>query len=273
MDSKECEAFYDLKESVIKVIHNGRIKAVISEQGYFDPESCQCLDAAFWGFEPENDMQLWTVYVLTKAAPTKIKRLNDKFAKSWSVPTTPHQDTHCIIEVYVSRPKIAVKRKRPEEATIHEYSNISLQDQFHQEGQRVDKFNSIEDQKIVQHVSALQAGIMKQDPAKMDILRYQLQPFYRKQLFSEISRDGANAVFSVPDAQVTLREVTAGRNTNKIVNMLAKVGETSLVSVGDLYKERKYRLIGVQMRLSADDVLSKSSRDKFKQSKNAKSIS
>ncbi|KAA6365252.1 MAG: hypothetical protein EZS28_039221, partial [Streblomastix strix] len=71
MDSQKCGAFNDLKESVIKVVNNGRLKAVINEQGYFDPESCQRLDAAFWGFEPENDMQLWTVYVLAEAALTK----------------------------------------------------------------------------------------------------------------------------------------------------------------------------------------------------------
>ncbi|KAA6396736.1 MAG: hypothetical protein EZS28_007739, partial [Streblomastix strix] len=63
MDSQECEAFYDFKESVIKVVYNGRIKAVISEQGHFDPESHQRLDAAFWGFEPESDMQLWTACI------------------------------------------------------------------------------------------------------------------------------------------------------------------------------------------------------------------
>ncbi|KAA6357516.1 MAG: hypothetical protein EZS28_046957, partial [Streblomastix strix] len=68
MDSQECEAFYDFKESVIKVVYNGRIKAVISEQGHFDPESHQRLDAAFWGFEPESDMQLWTACILAEAA-------------------------------------------------------------------------------------------------------------------------------------------------------------------------------------------------------------
>ncbi|KAA6370575.1 MAG: hypothetical protein EZS28_033895, partial [Streblomastix strix] len=104
--------------------------------------------------------------------------------------------------------------------------------------------------------------------------------------------------FSVLQAQATLREVNAGfackelksicvvnqrlagiiediarKNTNNIVSMLAKIGETSLVSVGDSYKERKSRLIGMQHGLSAEDVLSKSSREKFKQSKNTKSIS
>jgi hypothetical protein len=103
------------------------------------------LDAAFWGFEPESDMQLWTACILAEAALMKAKRLQDGVAKSRSVPTTPHRDIRSNSEVDVSRPMIAVKRKRPDEAAFLEDSNISLQDQFHQERQRVDKFNSIED--------------------------------------------------------------------------------------------------------------------------------
>ncbi|KAA6365722.1 MAG: hypothetical protein EZS28_038751, partial [Streblomastix strix] len=67
MDSQECEAFYDFIECVIKFAYNGRMKAAISEQEHIDPESHQRLDAAFWGFEPESDIQLWTACILAEA--------------------------------------------------------------------------------------------------------------------------------------------------------------------------------------------------------------
>ncbi|KAA6371613.1 MAG: hypothetical protein EZS28_032859, partial [Streblomastix strix] len=72
-DSHECEAFYNFKESVIKVAYNGRIKAVISEQGHFDPKSHQLLNSAFWKFEPESDNLLQTVCILAQEVLMKTK--------------------------------------------------------------------------------------------------------------------------------------------------------------------------------------------------------
>ncbi|KAA6373227.1 MAG: hypothetical protein EZS28_031247 [Streblomastix strix] len=276
MDSQECEAFYDFKESVIKVVYNGRVKTVFSEQRHFDPESHQRLDAAFWGFEPERDMLLWTACILVEAALMKAKQLQDGVATSRSAPTTPQCDIRSTNEVDASRPMIALKRKRPDEAAFLEDSNISLQDQFHQEGLR---------------------WTMKQDPAKTDMLEYQLQTIQGQQLFTEIAWDGANVVFPVPEAEAALPEEKAGfarralqsscavnqglagiihdiarKNSNKIVNKLAKVWEASLVSVGDSYKEGESRLRGVQLGLFTEDVLSKTSKEKFKQKISAKSV-
>ncbi|KAA6349166.1 MAG: hypothetical protein EZS28_051946, partial [Streblomastix strix] len=109
--------------------------------------------------------------------------------------------------------------------------------------------------------------------------------------------DGANVVFPVPSAEAALPEERGGlarkalesacavnqgiaglihdiaRNrTQNLVSKLCKIWETSLLTVGDAYKERESRLRGVQMVPEAQDVLSKTSREKFKSKKSAKSV-
>ncbi|KAA6385986.1 MAG: hypothetical protein EZS28_018488 [Streblomastix strix] len=244
-------------------------------QGHFDPESHQSSDADFWGFEPESDMQLWTACILAEAALMKAKRLQDGVAKSRSAPTTPHRDIGSTSEVDVSRPMIAVKRKRPDEAAFLDDSNISWQYSFNQERQRVDKFNSIEEQKIAQGVSTLLAGIVKQDSAKIDnvvfpVLEAQAALPEEK---AGLSRRALESICPVTQRLAGIIHDIARKNTNKIVNKLTKVWEASLVSVSDSYKERQSRLRGLHQGLSTEDILSKTSKEKFKQKKNTKSVS
>ncbi|KAA6391058.1 MAG: hypothetical protein EZS28_013415 [Streblomastix strix] len=66
-------------------------------------------------------------------------------------------------------------------------------------------------------------------------------------------------------------DVARGREEN-VVSMISKLYEASLVNIGDSQRERKSRLRGVMNGLQTEDVLSKSSREKFKARKPGRTV-
>jgi hypothetical protein len=58
-------------------------------------------------------------------------------------------------------------------------------------------------------VSSFQ-GVLKKDASKVDMLNYSLEPFARQKLFDEISWEGANVIFPMPEVGPLLPEEKAG---------------------------------------------------------------
>ncbi|KAA6364731.1 MAG: hypothetical protein EZS28_039742, partial [Streblomastix strix] len=108
---------------------------------------------------------------------------------------------------------------------------------------------------------------------------------------------GANIPFPVPSAEATLPEergslarkalesacaMNQGRaglihdiarnKASNLVSKLCKIWDASLQTVGDTQRERESRLKGIQVAPDEQDVLSKTSRKKFKWRKSAKSV-
>ncbi|KAA6361457.1 MAG: hypothetical protein EZS28_043016 [Streblomastix strix] len=287
----------DRQSNDIQILFRGEIKAVVNERGHFDPKSGLSLDADYWGFDPPEDMDLWTACIIAEAAIAKANRLQYGLNKQKSARQViqTNDNTHTVNRAVI--PLIPAIRKRGVETMATIPNHLSLQEQFHQERKRQAKFESLEEAKIAQDVATTLSGIIKQDAKDADMLAFQLQPIQRQKLFDEIAWDGANVVFPVPSAEAALPEERGGlirkalesacavnqgiaglihdiaRNrTQNLVSKLCKIWEASLQTVGDAYKERESRLRGVQMVPEAQDALSKTYRQKFIRKKLAKSI-
>jgi hypothetical protein len=63
-------------------LYNGKTKAVVSEAGHTDPETNRRIEADFWGFDPPEDMELWTACILAEAARMRALRLQQGILKA-----------------------------------------------------------------------------------------------------------------------------------------------------------------------------------------------
>ncbi|KAA6362607.1 MAG: hypothetical protein EZS28_041866, partial [Streblomastix strix] len=158
------------------------------------------------------------------------------------------------------------------------------------------KFNSLEDQKAAQDLVSSFHGVLNKDASKVDMLNCTLEPFPRQKLFDEISWEGANVIFPMPEVGPVLPEEKAGYawralessaavvqgmagliykvvqgDTDNLVGKMFKVFEASVVSVSDAQVERESRLEGVYQGPQTEDVLSQKTKERFKR-KSAKQI-
>ncbi|KAA6384895.1 MAG: hypothetical protein EZS28_019579, partial [Streblomastix strix] len=290
MEEKGCEVYVGEQTGEVQVRFRGQVKAVVKEQGLFGTHNNERQDAQYWEFQSEEELRLWVACILADAALVKNERLQTTIRASQAKVRT-FRDTepdHAIpTELQQMRP---VKRKREDEERIIQASN-PLQAQFQQQRLQYAKFNSIEDQMVAQDLSSTFEGILRQEAGKLDVLNYQMQPVARQKLFDEITWSGANTIFPMPEAPPALPEegpgyarmtleatsaVTqglagiihqiAGGDTQEVVGKLFKVFKASLLSVGDAQRERESRIRGFQSGATAEDILSRQSKEKFKKS-------
>jgi hypothetical protein len=78
MSGHSCDVYFDTKENLVKIIYNGKVRAVVKEDGHFNPSNNHRLDADFWGFDPPEDMALWTACILAEVALLKAKRTENQ---------------------------------------------------------------------------------------------------------------------------------------------------------------------------------------------------
>ncbi|KAA6363072.1 MAG: hypothetical protein EZS28_041401, partial [Streblomastix strix] len=184
MNEQGCQVYLDRQSNDIQIRFRGELKAVVNERGHFDPKSGLRLDADYWGFDPPEDMDLWTACIIAEAAIAKANRLQDGLNKQKS-----------------ARQVIQTNDNTP---------TVNRAEQFQQERKRQVKFESLEEAKIAQDVATTLSGIIKQDAKDADMLAFQLQPIQGQKLFDEIAWDGANVVFPVPSAEAALPEERGG---------------------------------------------------------------
>ncbi|KAA6369903.1 MAG: hypothetical protein EZS28_034571 [Streblomastix strix] len=242
-------------------------------------------------------MVLWTASIIAQAAITKANRLQDGLNKQKSTrqAVQTNENTPTVNRSVI--PVIPAKQKRGDETTAIIQNPLSLQEQFQQERNHQAKFESLEEAKIAQDVATTLSGIVKRDAKDADMLAFQLYPIQRQKLFDEIAWDGANVVFTVQSAETTLPEersvltrkvlesfcavnqgITglihdiARNRTSNLVSKLCKIWEASLLTFCYTQGERESRLGDKQMALDDQDVHSKTSGEKFKRRKSAKSV-
>ncbi|KAA6326864.1 MAG: hypothetical protein EZS28_053893, partial [Streblomastix strix] len=87
-----------------------------------------------------------------------------------------------------------------------------------------------------------------------------------------LARSALESAVAVNQGVASLIEDIARNNTNKLVGKMFKVWEASLVSVGDAQTERESRLKGVYTGAQTEDILSQSSKERFKRRKTGKRI-
>ncbi|KAA6367709.1 MAG: hypothetical protein EZS28_036764, partial [Streblomastix strix] len=120
MNSQQCEVYYDNRENIVLILYNGKTKAVVSEAGHTDPETNRRIEADFWGFDPPEDMELWTACILAEAARMMALRLQQGILKAKpSVASAPTQD-HALELSGIPREMQALKRKRDEIENVNQ---------------------------------------------------------------------------------------------------------------------------------------------------------
>ncbi|KAA6401466.1 MAG: hypothetical protein EZS28_003000 [Streblomastix strix] len=273
MEEKGCEVYVGEQTGEVQVRFRGLVKAVVKEQGLFRAHNNERQDAQYWEFQSEEELRLWVACILTDAASVKNERLQTTIRASHAKIRT-FRDTepeHAIpTELQQMRP---VMRKREDEERIAQASN-SLQAQFLQQRLQYAKFNSIEDQMVAYDLTSTFEGILRQEAGKLDALHYQMQQ----------SRDKSKAPPALPEegpgnARMTLEATStvtqglagiihqiAGGDTQELVDRIYKVFKASLLSVGDAQRERESRIRGFQSGATAEDILSRQSKEKFKKS-------
>ncbi|KAA6353004.1 MAG: hypothetical protein EZS28_051469, partial [Streblomastix strix] len=87
-----------------------------------------------------------------------------------------------------------------------------------------------------------------------------------------LARSALEFAVAVNQGLASLIEDIARNNTNKLVGKMFKVWKASLVSVGDAQTECEFRLKGVYTGTQTEDVLSQSSKERFKRRKTDKRI-
>ncbi|KAA6400767.1 MAG: hypothetical protein EZS28_003707 [Streblomastix strix] len=157
-------------------------------------------------------------------------------------------------------------RKRDDKATVTNQNSMKLQKQFQQEREHHAKFESLEEVKIAQDITATLSGIFNHDTKDTNIFVFQLQPIQRQKLFDEIAWYEANVMFPVPSAEATLPEERGllASNDFNLVSKLCKICEAFLFTVGNTQRQGESRQREVQVVAEAQDVLSKTTREKFK---------
>ncbi|KAA6353330.1 MAG: hypothetical protein EZS28_051143, partial [Streblomastix strix] len=210
MNEQDCQVYLDRQSNDIKIRLRGELKAVVNERGHFDPKFGLRLDADYWGFDPPEDMDLWTACIIAEAAIAKANRQQDGLNKQKSARQVIQTNDNTPTVNRAVIPLIPAIRKRGDETMATIQNPLSLQKQFQQERKRQAKFESLEEAKIAQDVATTLSGIIKQEAKDADMLAFQLQPIQRQKLFDEIARDGANVVFPVPSAEAALPEERGG---------------------------------------------------------------
>ncbi|KAA6380317.1 MAG: hypothetical protein EZS28_024157 [Streblomastix strix] len=295
MEMKGCEVFVDERDGEVSVRYRGQIKAIVKENGHFEPVTGQELQYSFWEFETPEDMKIWTACILADAAQIKSSRLSE-VVQSQSQKVTFRSQVQPSSEAFIPPKMVPIKRKREESQSAESSTSNSLQAQFQQQRQLYSKSNSLADQKVAQDPVATFEGVLKKQASKIDMLNYNLEPVARQKLFDEISLSGANIIFPMPEVGPLLNEegpdyarralessvaVTQGmamlindaarNDTKHLVGKMLKVFEASLVSVSDSQTERESRLEGVYQAPQTEDVLSQRTKERYKK-KTAKQI-
>ncbi|KAA6362034.1 MAG: hypothetical protein EZS28_042439, partial [Streblomastix strix] len=233
MNEQGCQVYLDRQSNDIQIRFRGELKAVVNERGHFDPKTGLHLDADYWGFDPPEDMDLWTACIIAEAAIAKANRLQDGLNKQKSIRQAVQVNDNTPVTNRSVIPVIPAIRKRGDEITAIIQNPLSLQEQFQQERKRQAKFESLEEAKIAQDVATTLSGIIKQDAKEADMLAFQLQPIQRQKLFDEIAWDGANVVFPVPSAEATLPEERGGL-ARKALESACAVNQVSCARYGKL---------------------------------------
>ncbi|KAA6358522.1 MAG: hypothetical protein EZS28_045951 [Streblomastix strix] len=209
MDSKGCEVYVDERDGEVSVRFRGQAKAIVRENGHFEPNSGEELLYNFWEFESPEDMKIWTACILADAAQIKSSHLNEA-VRSQQQYATFRDNKQPNSDAFVSPKMIPVKRKRDESQSIENVNSNSLQAQFQQQRRQYSKFNSLADQKVAQDLVTTFEGVLKKQVSKIDMLSYTLEPVARQKLFEEISWDGANIIFPMPEVGPLLKEKGPG---------------------------------------------------------------
>ncbi|KAA6397240.1 MAG: hypothetical protein EZS28_007238 [Streblomastix strix] len=275
IDSKGCEVYVDERSGEVSVRFRGEVKAVVKENGLYAPGTGEKLQCGFFEFEDDEKFGLWSAYVLADAAELKQAQLQS-LIRSQSQNVTFKSQKQPIEGIEPLNNIVAAKHKR--DRSMQQYS----------------KFNSLQDQKVAHDLVSSFKGVLKKDASKVDMLHYTLEPFAREKLFDEISWEGVNVIFPMPEVGPLLPEEKAGYarralessaavvqgmaglihkvaqgDTENQVGKMFKIFEASVLYVSDAQVERELRLEGVYQGPQTEDVLSQKTKERF-QRKSAK---
>ncbi|KAA6390376.1 MAG: hypothetical protein EZS28_014094, partial [Streblomastix strix] len=263
MNEQGCQVYHDRQSNDIQIRFRGELKAVFNERGHFDPKSGLHLEADYWRFDQLENMDLWTACIIAEDVIAKANRLQDGVNKQKSI--------RQVIQANDNTPKvnrsvisvIPVTRKRGDETTAITQNLLSFQEQFQQEWKQQAKFESVEEANIVQDVATTLSDVAFPVQSAEATLSEERGGLARKALES---------VCAVIQGQASLIHDIARNRTQNLVSQLCKIWEASVLTVGDTQRERESRLKGIQVAADEQDVLSKTSRQKFKRKMSAKSI-
>ncbi|KAA6360990.1 MAG: hypothetical protein EZS28_043483, partial [Streblomastix strix] len=111
MESKDCEVFVDERDGEVLVRFRSQIKAIVRENGHFEPEIKEELHYCSREFEYPEDLMIWIAYILSNVAQIKSSRLQDAF-QSQSQTVTFRSQKQPVVDVFLPPKMIPVKRKR-----------------------------------------------------------------------------------------------------------------------------------------------------------------
>ncbi|KAA6379080.1 MAG: hypothetical protein EZS28_025392 [Streblomastix strix] len=263
MDSKGCDVYVDERSGEVTVRFRGEVKAVVKENGLYAPDTGEILQCGFFEFEDDEELGLWSACVLADAAELKQAQLQS-LIQSQSQNVTFRSQKQPTKGIEPLNNIVSAKRKRDGSVLMQGQSQNPLQMQFQQQKQQYSKFNSLYDQKMAQDMVSSFQGVLKKDASKVDMLNYTLEQFARQKLFDEISWEGANVIFPMPEVGPLLPEEKAGYarralessaavvqemaglihkvaqgETENLVGKMFKVFEAAVVSVSDAHVERE----------------------------------
>ncbi|KAA6359879.1 MAG: hypothetical protein EZS28_044594 [Streblomastix strix] len=185
MDSKGCEVYVNEKDGEVSVRFWGQAKAIVKENGHFEPNTGEELHNNFWKFESPEDMKIGTAYMLADGAQIKSSNLNEA-VRSHQQYATFKDNMQSNSDAFVLPKMIQVKRKRDKSQSVGNNSN-SVQTKFQQQGQQYLKFNFLADQNVAQDLVTIFEGVLRKQASKIDMLSYMLESIVRQKLFQEIS--------------------------------------------------------------------------------------
>ncbi|KAA6373489.1 MAG: hypothetical protein EZS28_030986, partial [Streblomastix strix] len=248
-------------------------------------EISQC---GIFEFEDDEELGLWSTYVLEVAAELKHVQLQS-FIQSQFQNETFRSQKQPAKGIEQLNNMISAKHKRDGSVLLHCQSQNTLQMQFQQQRQQYSKFNSLQDQKMAQDLVSSFQKVLKKDVLKIEMLNYTLEPFEAQKLFDEISWEGANVIFRILEVGPVLPEEKAGYarrvlesiaaviqgiaglihkvvqdDKDDLVGKMFKVFEASVVSVSDAQVENESRLEGIHQSPQIEDVPSQKTKEIFK---------
>ncbi|KAA6374456.1 MAG: hypothetical protein EZS28_030017, partial [Streblomastix strix] len=295
MESKGCEVYVDERSGEVTMRFRGEVKVVVKENGLYAPDTGEILQCGFFEFEDDEELGLWSAYVLADAAELKQEQLQSLIQSQSQNVTfmSQKQPAKCITP---QNNMISAKYKQDGSIPLQSQSLNPLQVQFQQQRQQYSKFYSLYDQKVAQDLVSSIQYMLKKDASKIDMLNYKPEPFTRQKLFDEISWKGANVIFPMPVVELLLLEEKAGYawralessaavvqgmaglihkvaqgETDNLVGKMFKVFEAAVVSVSDAQVERESRLEGVFQDPQTEDDLSLKTQERIKR-KSAKQV-
>ncbi|KAA6399063.1 MAG: hypothetical protein EZS28_005413 [Streblomastix strix] len=254
MNEQGCQVYIDRQSNDTKIRLRGELKAVANERGLFDPKSDLHLEADYWGFDPPEDMDLWTACIIAETAIAKVNRLQDGLNKQKSTRQVIQTNDNTLIVNRSVIPLIPAKRKRGDETFTTIQNLLSLQEKFQQERKCQEKFESLEEAKIAQDVVTTLSGIIKQDAKDANMLAFQLQSIQRQKLFDEIVWDGVNVVFSVPSAEATLLEERFGL-VRKVLESACAVNQGIAGLIHDIARNGTQNVVGKLCKIQEASLL------------------